>query len=222
MCGRFTLRTPAGALAEQFQLDAAPALEPRYNIAPTQEAPAIRASESGRRFAALLRWGLVPFWADDPSIGSRMINARGETVATKPAFRAAFQRRRCLIPADGYYEWRAEPDAKLKQPYLFHRAGDRPFVFAGLWESWQAPDGSTLETFAIVTTEASAELRPYHDRMPVVLDDDQWSIWLRPDVDREQLQALIATRPTPGWRIDPVSRLVNNPRHDRPECVQIL
>lgn len=221
MCGRFTLRVPAGLLVEEFGLAAAPALSPRYNIAPTQNVPVIRASDDAtQRRCDPLRWGLVPSWADDPAIGNRMINARSETVAVKPAYRAAFQRRRCLVPADGYYEWRAEGSGK--QPYFFHLEGDRPFVFAGLWESWQAPDGSPLETFVIITTDANSQTQPYHDRMPVVLRGLALDLWLQPTAQRDQLLEILQPRPLDGLVIEPVSKLVNNPRNDRPECVQAL
>lgn len=222
MCGRFTLRVPAGLLVEEFGLDAAPALTPRFNIAPTQNVPVIRAAldNATQRQCSLMRWGLVPSWADDPAIGNRMINARSETVAVKPAYRAAFQRRRCLVPADGYYEWRAAADGK--QPYFFHLEYDRPFAFAGLWESWQSPDGSPLETFVIITTDANEQTQPYHDRMPVVLSGLARDVWLQPQATREQLLDLLLPRPFVGLVIEPVSKLVNNPRNDRPECVAPL
>lgn len=221
MCGRFTLRVPANVLVDEFGLAAAPALTPRYNIAPTQNTPVIRAdAATGQRRCDLMRWGLVPSWADDPAIGNRMINARSETVAVKPAYRSAFQKRRCLVPADGYYEWRVMDGGK--QPYLFHREDDRPFVFAGLWESWQAPDGSPLETFVIITTDANEQTLPYHDRMPVVLHGLALDLWLQPQAQRDQLLDLLRPRPLEQLVIDPVSKLVNNPRHDRPECVERL
>lgn len=223
MCGRFTLRVPAGVLVEEFRLDAEPLFSPRFNIAPTQDSPVIRAQAvTHARSCAPLRWGLVPSWADDPAIGNRMINARGETVAEKPSYRAAFAKRRCIVPADGYYEWKAE--GKAKQPYLFHLAGNQVFGFAGLWEAWQAPDGSTLETFTIITTAANEQTQPYHDRMPVVFLPGEGEIdaWLSPSTSRGDLLALLATRPRPGLVIEPVSKLVNNPRNESPECVQPL
>ena len=221
MCGRFTLRVPAGLLVEEFGLAAEPVLSPRYNIAPTQNVPVIRAAdETSAKRCDLLRWGLVPSWADDPAIGNRMINARGETVAVKPSFRAAFSKRRCLVPADGYYEWRTTGDGK--QPYFFHLDGDRPFVFAGLWESWQSPDGSPLETFVIITTNANEQTLPYHDRMPVVLRGSATDQWLHRQASRDQLLELLQSRPWDDLVIEPVSKLVNNPRNDRPECVQPL
>lgn len=218
MCGRFTLRVPAGVLVDEFRLGVEPVVTPRYNIAPTQNVPVIRASaDSELRRCDPLRWGLVPSWADDTAIGNRMINARSETVAVKPAYRAAFSRRRCLVPADGYYEWRAE--GKAKQPFFFHRADDRPFALAGLWETWQSPDGSPLESFVILTTDANEQTLPYHDRMPVVLRGLDVDTWLHPQATKEQLLALLLPQPFDSLVIEPVSKLVNNPRNDLPECV---
>lgn len=219
MCGRFTLRVPAGVLTEEFRLAAEPLFTPRYNIAPTQDVPVVRADAAASlRRCDLLRWGLVPSWADDVAIGNRMINARSETVAVKPSYRSAFSKRRCLVPADGYYEWRAAGTGK--QPYFFHLEDHRPFALAGLWEAWQAPDGSTLETFVIITTDANQQTQPYHNRMPVVLHGADRDAWLLPDTSRDDLLAMLEPRPFDGLVIEPVSKLVNNPRNDRPECVQ--
>ena len=178
MCGRFTLRTPASAIAEQFSLLEVPDLQPRFNIAPTQPVAVVRVDSplplgeaQGARFAqrelVFLHWGLVPSWADDPKIGNRMINARAETAAEKPSFRTAMRRRRCLIVADGFYEWKTV--AKRRQPMFIHLRDGRPFAFAGLWESWEGADHSALESCTILTTSANDLVRPIHDRMPVII-----------------------------------------------------
>lgn len=219
MCGRFTLRTPQTQLLVEFGVDALPLLAPRFNIAPTQPILAIRWDPGGgQRTAALLRWGLVPSWADDPKIGNRMINARGETVAEKPAFRTAFKRRRCLIPADGYYEWKA--DGKRKQPYLIHLRDNGPFGMAGLWESWSPGDGSTLETCTIITTEGNELTRPIHDRMPVVIEPADYGLWLNPDTPSPALLALIHPRTPLDMDLYPVSTVVNSPMNERADCVE--
>lgn len=221
MCGRFTLATSPEEIARLFDLAGAPAMEPRYNIAPTQSVPNCRVLEAeGRRHLDELRWGLVPFWADDPSIGNRMINARSETVASKPAFRAAFRRRRCLVPATGFYEWKKEADGK--QPYLFCRKDRRPFALAGLWESWSdEDDGEHLETFTILTREADSLVSPYHSRMPVILQSSLFDVWLDPaQDDKETLEALL-TRETPtGFEAFAVSREVNSPKNDHSGLIE--
>ena len=231
MCGRFTLRTPANVLTEQLLRDLgveAPAsLRPRYNAAPTQSIAVVRESpeiarespEAAREFA-MLRWGLIPSWAKDPSIGNRMINARGETVAEKPAFRAAFRRRRCLIPADGFFEWKKI--GKQKQPYYFRMSDERPFAFAGLWECWAGDGDAALESCTIITTEANDLLRPFHDRMPVILSPDDFSMWLDPQFeDKEQLQRLLRPYTPEEMTACPVNIRVNSPKHDDPQCVEI-
>lgn len=217
MCGRFTLRQPPSVMIDQLQLQF-PEIAPRYNIAPLQTVPVVRQSaKRGKYEVAPMRWGLVPSWADDPKIGNRMINARSETAATKPSFRSAMKKRRCLIPTDGYYEWQATDGAK--QPYLFHLADEQDFALAGLWEHW-APEGQPpLETFTILTTEANRQTAKYHDRMPVILAPDDWTAWLDPEfADAKHLQSLL--RPTDTkLMIDPASRRTNNPRHDAPDCL---
>lgn len=220
MCGRFTLRTPPAELAEIFSLIREPELRPRYNIAPGQPVAAIVFDEQrSPHELVMLRWGLVPSWAKDPKIGYRTINARADTVATKPAFRSAFRRRRCLIPADGFYEWQ-KLDAKHKQPYLISRRDERPFAFAGLYEHWSAPDGAALDTCTIITTDANAPLSVLHDRMPVILDEAAYDVWLDPSrQDLAELEALLRPAPDDLLHFVPVSTLVNNPRNDTPECV---
>ncbi len=174
MCGRFALHAHPQVIALQFALAAAPEIAPRYNIAPTADILVVRPGASGP-MAARVRWGLVPRWAKDPSIGAKLNNARAETVAEKPSFRDAFRKRRCLIPASGFYEWRRE--GNLKQPYYVHPALGEVFAFAGLWESWRG-DGAPLETCAIVTTDANAVMAPIHDRMPVIVARQDYARWL--------------------------------------------
>lgn len=218
MCGRFTLRTPAADLARLFHLPV-PELPPRYNIAPTQDVAAIRSDARGEhREFALLRWGLVPFWADDPKIGYKTINARAETVAVKPAFRSAFSKRRCLILADGFYEW--EQAAQGKQPYLIHRQDDRPFAMAGLWEHWEKGE-RLIESCTIIVTEANDLLAPIHDRMPVIVSPDDYDLWLDPaSGDRGKLQQLLQPADSRGWERYPVSTVVNNARHETADCIR--
>lgn len=214
-------------LTEEFRLAQGIELSPRFNIAPTQQVPVIRPqgptdAESCAREITLMRWGLIPSWAKDPSIGARLINARAETIAEKPSFRSAFKRRRCLIPADGYYEWQKVGSAK--QPYWIHRCDERPFVMAGLWESW-ASDGSAANdpvlTCTIVTTEANTFARAIHDRMPVILTGSELDTWLDPQIDdREILLPLLHSCDENLLTADPVSTHVNNPRHDDPACIQ--
>jgi putative SOS response-associated peptidase YedK len=216
MCGRFTRRKPAKALAEHFGVEV-PETQPSFNIAPTQNVLAIRGEGAGRD-AVWLKWGLVPTWAKDPSVGARLINARSETVAEKPSFREAFRKRRCLIPADGFYEWRRE--GKGKQPYFFRLRDDRPFGFAGLWERWEGKSGEILNTCTILTTAANEVLRPVHDRMPVILHPEEYSLWLQAD-EREQAMLKEMLRPYPAEEMiaHPVSPLVNSPSNRGPELI---
>lgn len=182
MCGRFALKTPTSELASHFKLDETVEVAPRYNIAPGADIPTIRHSPEGKRVMHLLRWGLVPHWAKDLSIGNKLSNARGETVAEKPSFRDAFKRRRCLVPADGFYEWKAE--GKQKQPYYFSMKDGAPFALGGVWESWRAPNGEILRTCCLITTEPNEIMTPVHDRMPVIVSPDDYAQWLtgEPDV----------------------------------------
>lgn len=219
MCGRFTLRTPTPVLIEHFRLETMPDLAPRYNIAPTQTVSAVRANDSGREFAQF-RWGLVPSWAKELSIGAKMINARAESVAEKPSFRAAFKRRRCLVMADGYYEWQAT--GGKKQPFYIRLADDSPFGLAGLWEVWKSPDGKLVETCSLLTTSANVFTEPIHDRMPVILSPDNYDFWLDPKMsDREKLEPLLAPSEM-KLRADRVSTLVNKPTNDVAECIAAL
>lgn len=195
---------------------------PRYNIAPSQGILAVRAAPDGgdgAREAAVLRWGLVPSWAKDPDIGNRMINARAETVAEKPSFRAAFRRRRCLVPATGFYEWRAASGPK--QPYTIGMADGGPFAMAGLWEHWTEPDGAAVETCAILTTEANELLRPIHARMPVIVAPSDFDLWLDPALAMPELLApLLRPFDAAAMAAHPVSRHVNNVRNDDPACLE--
>jgi putative SOS response-associated peptidase YedK len=217
MCGRYTLSTSIDKLAEEFDLSGSlPDLQSSYNVAPTQEVPAVMEGNGGRRLE-MLRWGLIPSWADDPGIGNRMINARSETVAEKPSFRRAFKERRCLIPADGFYEWQKTNGSK--QPFYFRMKGWRPFAFAGLWESWYG-DGE-IRSCTILTTAANNLVGEIHPRMPVILPHEVYDLWLDSTVqDRDQLLSLLAPYPTEDMEAHPVSRRVNNPSNNEPQCVE--
>lgn len=221
MCGRFSLGTPATVLATQFKLCKVPAWTPRYNIAPTQQVPTIitGSSQTDRQFK-LHRWGLIPPWAKDPGIGSRMINARAETVATKPAFRKALKERRCLLLADGFYEWQRQ--GRRKQPFYIRLRDGRPFAFAGLWEHWERPDVPPLDTCTILTT-TSNDLVGGICRMPVILAPEDYNLWLDPGVqDVERLQPLLRPYPSDEMIAYPVSTRVNDPANDAPECMEPL
>lgn len=221
MCGRFTLRTPAYKLAEAFGIEVRANLAARYNIAPSQDIAALRVDGENQRELVMLRWGLVPAWAKDPAMGNRMINARAETVAEKPAFRAAFRQRRCLIPADGFFEWQKTPDGS-KQPYLMARPDGEPFTMAGLWERWQPPGtDEPLETCTIITTEANETLAPVHHRMPVIVAPGDRDAWLDPAApSTETLTALLRPAPDEDLTANAVDRHVNNSRHDDPRCIE--
>lgn len=236
MCGRFTLRTPMAVLIAQFQINLGTEIQLplRYNIAPTQDILAIRAeAKAGQREAAMLRWGLIPVWAKDPQAGPPLINARGETVAKKSTFRHALRRRRCLIPADGFYEWQQMPGVTSrgkKQPFLIHRSDGVPLAFAGLWDSWiEKPPKSSkreplrLESCTIVTTAANATLAPLHDRMPVILSSSDYGLWLDPDVREPEAVAHLMV-PYEGDELvaEPVSTAVNKVANDGPECIEPL
>jgi len=210
MCGRYELHTHPAAIALAFGLAETPALRPRYNIAPTQDVPIVRQNAAGERECVDVRWGLVPRWAKDPSIGTRMINARAETIAEKPSFKNAFRRHRCLIPADGFYEWQATPGGK--QPMHIARRDGAPFGFAGLYERWLAADGAVLDTCTILTTTANDLLRPMHDRMPVIIAPESYERWL--DVAHADVADLLAPYPSAALVFHPVSTRVNAVRND--------
>jgi putative SOS response-associated peptidase YedK len=224
MCGRYTLRVSPAELAEIFETLRTIEWSPRYNIAPTQTVVAVRQSEQGDgRELALLRWGLIPSWSKDMKIGSSLINARADGVATKPSFRHAFKKKRCLIPADGFYEWQAVPGQKTKQPFHIGVRDVPVFAFAGLWEQWTDPEGKPVQTSAIITTDANEAMQPVHNRMPVILDPADYDEWLdRDEQDAEKLQRLLKPFPADRMQLVPVSTLVNSPRNEKPECVQPL
>lgn len=222
MCGRFAFYSPHEAIARLFGVDAAPAVEPRWNIAPTRFVAAVRAEAEGRRTLSMLYWGLVPSWAKERSIGQRMNNARGETLAEKPSFRNAWRRRRCLVLADGWYEWQRVGTAK--QPYFFHFADGAPFGMAGLWESWRDPEsGEMLESCCIVTTAARGVAAPVHDRMPVIVPRERHAAWLDPRLnDTAGFDDLIADGDRPGIVATAVDRRVNDARNEGPDLVRPL
>ncbi len=220
MCGRFSLGTSATTLAAQFQLFETPAWTPRYNIAPTRDVlTVLKKPETPDRQARLLRWGLIPQWAEGPAVGSRMINARAETVATKPAFRRAFRERRCLVLADGFYEWQKQD--RRKQPYFIRLRDERPFAFAGLWERWVPQDGQPIDSCTILTTVANDLIQPLHVRMPVIVAATDYETWLSPATqDLDRLHPLLRPYPAEEMIAYPVSTQVNNPANDTPECTE--
>ena len=222
MCGRFTLGATAATLAAQFDLATVPTWTPRYNIAPTQEVLVVlQPSPQANREARLHRWGLIPPWAKDPSIGNRMINARAETVATKPAFRRAFKERRCLLLADGLYEWQRQE--RRKQPFYIRLRDGRPFAFAGLWEHWEGSEGMAIQSCTILTTTSNEVVGRIHDRMPVILSPTDYDRWLDPSIQEPAvLQTLLRPYPADEMMAYPVSTRVNNPANDSPECVELL
>lgn len=219
MCGRFARLTPTAKISEWLDAQVRDELPPRYNIAPTQDVLAMRLDEDGTRYLSALRWGLIPSRAEDPAIGNRTINARAESVHEKPAFRHAFRRRRCLIPADGFYEWQKTDGSK--QPYFIRMADKQPLCFAGLWETWTTPEGEPLESCTILTTEANDDLRSIHQRMPVILLADRYDAWLDPAL-RDPTRLRDALKPLPAGLLAacPVSTHVNNVRNDDPRCVE--
>jgi putative SOS response-associated peptidase YedK len=218
VCGRFALTAPASTIAEIFQVDVLPDVLPRYNIAPTTLVPTVIQGAEGQRELVEMRWGLVPTWAKDPKVGYKLINARAETVASKPAFRAAFKRRRALIVADGFYEWQ-KVDKKTKVPHLIQLGDGRPFGMAGLWERWTNPiSGEAFLTCAIVTTGPNALMTSIHDRMPVILPPEAWDVWLDPEVqDKERLSELLVPYPADRMKERRVSSSVGNVKNKGPD-----
>ena len=211
MCGRFALFASPELVAEYFALAEAPSVAPHYNVTPGQDVAAVRVDRDGVRRLRALRWGLIPFWAKDATIGRRLINARLDGLAGKPAFREALTRRRCLIPASGFYEWGVDPAGK-KQPFFVRARGEPLLAIAGLWERWRSPSGEPLETCVIVTTEANEVLAPIHDRMPVLLSRAVQDVWLDPSSDVATIAELAADGPElEAW---PVGSAVNDPRND--------
>ncbi len=219
MCGRYSLSTPGDELAEVFDLTESLEVEPRFNIAPTQEAPIVRQEGSGRRIS-ICRWGLIPCWADDVSIGARMINARSESAHQRPAFRDSFRRRRCLVPADGFYEWKTVGNDR--QPYFFSRPDGEPFAFAGLWDRWLGGD-EPLESYSVLTAPANGVVGEVHDRMPVILPADVWGPWLAAgDEELDRIRQLLQPLPDDAVVSRPVSTFVNSPFNDSPRCIQAV
>lgn len=219
MCGRFVQASSPALLLEHFGVDetlAAPEA-PDYNVTPRREVAVVVQGADGRRALDRMRWGLVPSWAKEAAIGDRLINARGETVAEKPSFRRAFAARRCIVPVDGFYEWMVVPGRRTKQPVYIHGNTGLPLALAGLWESWHDPtvaDAPALRTCTIITTSANRTLEPVHDRMPVILAEGAWSVWLDPDADREVLPPLLAPAPEDAVVFHEVTTAVNSPRNN--------
>lgn len=219
MCGRFTLTTDSKKLAEAF-VDFQPPQEmpPRYNIAPSQ--PVAVVANNGQNIIEFFQWGLIPSWANDPKIGNRMINARAETLAEKPSFKVAYRRRRCLVLADGFYEWRRNPD-KTKTPMYIQLEGKQPFAFAGLWESWHSPQDDRILSCTIITTQPNEFMATIHNRMPVILPPEAYAQWLDPaEQSPDQLSPLLNPYPAELMTAYPVSTIVNNPRNDVPGCIE--
>ena len=222
MCGRYTLKTPVERLSEQFQFPKVIPLKPRYNIAPSQSAAVVRLLPGDTdRTLAMLRWGLLPAWVKDPAKVQQPINAKAETAAEKPMFRDAFKRRRCLVPADGFYEWKQE--GGRKQPVYIHMKDGEPFAIAGLWEHWEGEDGQVIESCTLLTTEPNDLLAPIHNRMPVILDPTDYEQWLDPDIqDATRLKPLLCPYTPDEMTWYPVNLRVNNPKHDDPLCIEPL
>ena len=211
MCGRFAQRTDPKRVAKAFGVTDVPNIEARYNIAPTQNILNIRQVDNDRE-AVLLKWGLVPSWAKDVSIGMKLINARSETITEKPSFREAFKKRRCIIPADGFYEWQRKEGRK--QPFFFQMKDESPFGFAGLWERWQGVDGQVIESCTILTTGANKVLQPVHDRMPVILHSDDYDLWLDDDLRKAELrQELLRPFEAAEMMAYQVSTAINSPKN---------
>jgi len=219
MCGRYTLTVDPQTLQAEFGLEAVPDnLAPRYNIAPSQPVPVVVAPEGHRRLD-IFRWGLMPRWAKEPGIGNKMINARAETLAQKPSFKHPLRRQRCLVLADGFFEWQKTPHGK--QPLFIHLQERKPFAFAGLWDRWMASDGSEILSCTIITTQPNELLAPLHNRMPVILPPNTIDTWLNPAIQApDDLLFLLQPYPAEKMAFYPVSRLVNSPANDVPACIE--
>jgi putative SOS response-associated peptidase YedK len=220
MCGRFTLTVDTADLQDAFAGFEFPAnIAPRYNVAPSQ--PVLVLPNDGTGRADFFNWGLIPSWAKDPTIGARMINARAETLAEKPSFRGPYRYKRCLIPADGFYEWKKEPGQSAKTPYRITLKDRGPFAFAGLWDEWLSPDGSQVKSCVIITTAPNSLVAQIHDRMPVILHPQDYAAWLAPQaIQPQELQSLLTAFPAEAMSAYPVSRLVNNAKGDSPEMIK--
>ncbi|OLN25738.1 SOS response-associated peptidase [Desulfosporosinus metallidurans] len=217
MCGRFSFAEIIG-IVERFELDQVQLeLWPRYNIAPSQQVPVVIHQNGGNRLF-MFRWGLIPYWAKAESIGNKLINARAETLEEKPSFRRSFEQRRCLVLADGFYEWKKE--GRIKKPYRITLLDGRPFAFAGLWDSWLSPTGQTINSCAIITTTPNKLMEPIHNRMPVILPQDMESVWLDVNVTTShEAKGMLTPFPEERMVAYEVSQLVNSPRNEGPECV---
>lgn len=221
MCGRFALFANANELERHFQVSLPFHVAPRYNIAPSQPVLALAHTPgTSDPVWAHFQWGLVPSWAKDPSIGARMINARAESLAEKPAFRSAFRYRRCIVPISGFYEW--AKTERTRQPYFLRAVGGEPMGVAGLWERWHSPDGSELTTCTLITTDANDTVRPIHHRMPAILDPKDYALWLDPETPTKTLHALLRPASEALLTAYPVSTLVNSPTHDDPSLIAPL
>jgi putative SOS response-associated peptidase YedK len=222
MCGRYSLTTPVEALRRLFGVTDGLNLPARYNIAPTQDVPIVRNAEDGSREMVMVRWGLIPSWAKATTqkgiFSSPLINARGETVGTKPAFAESYRSRRCLMPADGYFEWQKQEGRK--QPYWVHRKSNEPFAFAGIWDQWRGPDGARVQSCAIITAVSTEPLSDIHGRMPIILDPSQYDNWLdNVDGNKSQFESVLAQPLLGGMDMYPVSKRVNNVRNEGPDCL---
>jgi putative SOS response-associated peptidase YedK len=218
MCSRYFLDADGNVIAYTFNVPVHDRIRKRFNIAPTQEAPVVRVNAQGAREVAMLRWGLVPHWAKDAGIGAKLNNARAEGVLEKPSFRDAFHRRRCLIPADGFYEWKSE--GKLKQPYYISLKSGQPLAMGGLWESWRTPDGGLLRTCAVITTGPNAVMAPIHDRMPVIIGADDWQAWL--SAPAEAVMPMLEPPSASLIQAWPVSRRVSKTAEDDAGLIEPL
>jgi putative SOS response-associated peptidase YedK len=219
MCGRFTLQYSNEMLAQIFGAKVSQEIKPRYNISPTQKVPVVRTSpDDSTIHIDLLKWGLIPSWAKDPSIGSHMINARSETADQKPSFKNSLKHRRCIVPASGFYEWLAVEGKK--HPLYIKLKDNSLMMLAGIWDHWKSPDGNVIESFSILTTSSNELISPLHDRMPVVLDLKFKDIWLDPKLTNpEQLKPYFKPYPSGSMEMYPVSDLVNSPKNETPECI---
>lgn len=220
MCGRFTLTIDPAQLQEAFPWAVIPnEIHPRFNIAPSQPVAVI--PNTGDYGISMYKWGLIPSWSKDPSIGDRMINARAESLAEKPSFRNAYRRRRCLILADGFYEWKQNPLTKSKQPFYIRLKNNQPFAFAGLWELWNSPNGSEIHSCTIITTQPNSLIQSIHNRMPVILPPDAYKQWITPaDVPATELGELLIPYPALEMIAYPVSKLVNSPQFDSADLIK--
>lgn len=216
MCGRYVLSANPATVQRTFDLEDIPDLAPRYNIAPTQPISII--TDAAPKRLTLVQWGLVPSWSKDPGIGSRMFNARCETLAEKPSFRNAFKRRRCLVPADGFYEWMK--DGRKKRPFFIHMKSREVFAFAGLWDTWQGAEGSEIDSCTIITTEPNALIRPLHNRMAVILHDNDYEAWLDPETPQPVLMSMLQPYPAEAMAAYEVSPAVGNYRNEGPELIK--